>query len=235
MTAPAHSALDAGASVTAEAFGPWNPGIESQLPRELLALSTLFRPENVRTSLADALELNDLTGLDLFDLVAFRPERLALHELLVRVTADLSVPERLARRGPRHQFPRDGQHAARESRRVADARSDRDVRPAARATCIHHRRRTRDANPEPASDPVGQDPQQGGWLRRMLRPAHRDSRRRRRADKPRPIPGDAIAAWRTRRRPRPAKTGCASPRAARWPGSSVRSWAGTATCGDRGN
>ena len=92
MTAPARSALDVGASVTAEAFGPWNPGIESQLPRELLALSTLFRPENVRTGLADVLELSDLTGLDLFDLVAFRPERLALHELLVRVTADLSVP-----------------------------------------------------------------------------------------------------------------------------------------------
>src|SRR6185369_17119002 len=90
--APARSALDVGASFTAEAFGPWNPGIESQLPRELLALSTLLRLENVRTRLADALELSDLTGLDLFDLVAFRPERLALHELLVRVTADLSVP-----------------------------------------------------------------------------------------------------------------------------------------------
>lgn len=75
-----------------EAFGPWNPGIAAQLPRELLPLSTMFRPENARTRLADAEELHDLTGLDLFDLVAFRPERLALHELLIRVTADVSVP-----------------------------------------------------------------------------------------------------------------------------------------------
>jgi hypothetical protein len=75
-----------------EGFGPWNPGIESQLPRQLLPLSTMFRPENVRTTVAQAEELHDLTGIEFFDLVAFRPERLALHEMLVRVTADLSVP-----------------------------------------------------------------------------------------------------------------------------------------------
>ena len=75
-----------------EGFGPWNPGIESQLPRQFLPLSTMFRPENVRTTVAQAEELHDLTGIELFDLVAFRPERLALHEMLVRVTADLSVP-----------------------------------------------------------------------------------------------------------------------------------------------
>ena len=37
--------------------------------------------------------LHDLTGLPIAELVAFRPERLALHELLVRVTADVSVPD----------------------------------------------------------------------------------------------------------------------------------------------
>lgn len=77
-------------------FGPWNPGIESSLPRRLLPLSTLFRPENVYTRVDDAFELHDFTGLALEDLVVFRPERLVLHELLVRVTADLSVPD-----GPR--------------------------------------------------------------------------------------------------------------------------------------
>jgi hypothetical protein len=92
VTAPADAAPDPGASTAADAFGPWNPGIESQLPRNLLPLATLFRPENVRTSLATALELKDFTGLDIYDLVAIRPERLALHELLIRVTADLSVP-----------------------------------------------------------------------------------------------------------------------------------------------
>jgi hypothetical protein len=76
----------------ASSFGPWNPGLQSQIPRELLPLSTMFRPENVSTRIDDVLELHDLTGLEVAELVAFRPERLALHELLVRVTADLHVP-----------------------------------------------------------------------------------------------------------------------------------------------
>ena len=76
-----------------ETFGPWHPGIESEVPGHLLHLSTIFRPENVFTSVAQAAELHDLTGLDSSELVAFRPGRLALHEVLIRVTADLSVPD----------------------------------------------------------------------------------------------------------------------------------------------
>jgi hypothetical protein len=75
------------------AEGPWNPGIRSTLTRELLARSTIFRPENVRTDLTRAMDLRDVTGLPLEDLVIFRPERLALHELLVRVAADYEVPD----------------------------------------------------------------------------------------------------------------------------------------------
>ncbi len=73
--------------------GPWNPGIESRLPRSLLARVTLYRPENALTPLARAEELADFSGLELEEVVALRPERLALHELLVRVTAELSVPD----------------------------------------------------------------------------------------------------------------------------------------------
>jgi len=73
--------------------GPWNPGLESRIPRQLLSLATIFRPENVFTDLARAEELSDLTGLEFTEIVAFRPERLALHELLIRVTADFSVPD----------------------------------------------------------------------------------------------------------------------------------------------
>lgn len=73
-------------------YGPWNPGIESALPARLLPCSTLFRQENVFTSAALAAELRDLTGLPFEDLVVFRPERLILHELLVRITADIAVP-----------------------------------------------------------------------------------------------------------------------------------------------
>jgi hypothetical protein len=78
---------------TASRFGPWNPGLESQVPARLRHLCTIFRPENVVTSVAEAAELCDLTGLAFSELVLFRPERLALHELLIRVTGDLSVPD----------------------------------------------------------------------------------------------------------------------------------------------
>jgi hypothetical protein len=73
--------------------GPWNPGVLSQVPKELRSLCTIFRPENVGTRVADAEELRGLTGFGLSELVAFRPQRLALHELLIRVTADFAVPD----------------------------------------------------------------------------------------------------------------------------------------------
>jgi hypothetical protein len=74
-------------------FGPWNPGIQSQIPAHLRHYCTIFRPENVFTSLADAEEMRDLTGLEFTELVTFQPRRLALHEVLIRVTSDLSVPD----------------------------------------------------------------------------------------------------------------------------------------------
>jgi hypothetical protein len=73
--------------------GPWNPGLQSQVPKDWRSLATIFRPENVSTSLAAAEELRSLTGLALSELVVFRPQRLALHELLIRVTADFVVPD----------------------------------------------------------------------------------------------------------------------------------------------
>jgi hypothetical protein len=81
------------AHASVEQSGPWNPGIASQLPPELRPLCTIFRPENVFTSVEGAMELQPLTGFSLGELVAFRPERLALHEVLIRVTADFSVPD----------------------------------------------------------------------------------------------------------------------------------------------
>jgi|SRR5271165_2887458 len=73
--------------------GPWNPGIGSELTRELLALSTVFRGENILNDLKQATELGDITGLPLEELAIFRPERLALHEVLVQVTANFEVPD----------------------------------------------------------------------------------------------------------------------------------------------
>jgi hypothetical protein len=73
-------------------FGPWNPGLGPELPRHLLPLSTIFRAENSFTSVELAHERREFTGLELQELVVFRPQRLILHELLIRITADVSVP-----------------------------------------------------------------------------------------------------------------------------------------------
>jgi len=77
----------------AASYSAWYPGLESDLPREYLPLATVFRAENVSTSVAKAYELSDYCGLPAHELVAFRPERLLVHELLVRVTSSLAVPD----------------------------------------------------------------------------------------------------------------------------------------------
>jgi len=59
--------------------GPWNPGVLSQIPRDLRSLCTIFRPENAFTGVAAAEEMHGLTGFALSELVVFRPQRLALH------------------------------------------------------------------------------------------------------------------------------------------------------------
>ena len=74
-------------------FDAWHPGIESQVPDRLLHLSTLFRPDASFTTAEKGRELRDFTWLGYRELVGLRPERLALHELLIRVTADVSVPD----------------------------------------------------------------------------------------------------------------------------------------------
>jgi hypothetical protein len=75
------------------ACGPWNPGIRSQVPAAFLPLASIFRPENVLTSVEEAYERSAFTGLEPEDHVIFRPERLAVHEVLIRVTGDISVPD----------------------------------------------------------------------------------------------------------------------------------------------
>ena len=71
----------------------WNPGLQSQLPREYLPLSTILRVENVSTTAAKAYELNDFCGLPIEELVAFRVERLIVHELLIHVMSGIAVPD----------------------------------------------------------------------------------------------------------------------------------------------
>jgi len=74
-------------------YGPWNPGVESTLPSEFLPLSTVLSSTNVSSSIDDLHELDGFCGLSVERLSTFKPERLALHEVLIRVMADLSVPD----------------------------------------------------------------------------------------------------------------------------------------------
>jgi hypothetical protein len=85
--------LDDAPDAAARPLGPWNPGVTSYIPRRLLPLATLFRPENSFTDVAEASEISAFTGLEPGEVVRFRPQRLLLQELLVRITADLSVPD----------------------------------------------------------------------------------------------------------------------------------------------
>jgi hypothetical protein len=102
----------------AAAYGAWNPGLESELPREYVPLATIFRAENVSTSAAKAYELRGYCGLPAHELVAFRPERLIVHELLIRVTSSVAVPD-----GP------DYEDLGRNFRRIAFTILDKYVPP----------------------------------------------------------------------------------------------------------
>jgi hypothetical protein len=75
------------------ASGPWNPGIESTLPAAFLPLATVFSPANVSGSIAELREIHGFCRLPLERLSVLKPGRLALHEVLIRVMADLSVAD----------------------------------------------------------------------------------------------------------------------------------------------
>lgn len=71
----------------------WNPGLESDIPPAYRKLETIYDLENVTTRFEDVSEISTQTGMNPQELVVFKPERLVLHELIVRVTADILVLE----------------------------------------------------------------------------------------------------------------------------------------------
>lgn len=77
----------------------WNPGITSVIPGRLRPAITLYRPENADLGYKEVKESSDFCGLKPFELASLKTERLLIHELLVRVTADLSVPD-----GPDYEY-----------------------------------------------------------------------------------------------------------------------------------
>ena len=86
-------------SLSDNEYHAWNPGLSSNLPTRLLPLITLFRPENSDVGYQQAKEAADFSGLAVEQLCALKLERLVAHEVLIRVTADLSVPD-----GPSYEY-----------------------------------------------------------------------------------------------------------------------------------
>ncbi len=74
-------------------YSAWNPGIETQIPDELRELETIYHPANVSSSIDEVNQLALETGLSPEELVVFKPDRLALHELIVRINADIVILE----------------------------------------------------------------------------------------------------------------------------------------------
>jgi hypothetical protein len=150
----------------------------------------------VRTDLATAVELADLTGLDISDLVAFRPERLVLHELLVRVTADFSVPSgsRVEDLGINFREMVDALLARHFAARMPEVIAAYDAWRAGIASVIASELSTWIDPPAPANV-EGTFRRSAGWFRRLLGSAPAATRP--------PVPAlpaagteAAIAAWR---------------------------------------
>jgi hypothetical protein len=74
-------------------YSAWNPGIETQIPDHLRELETIYDLENVSSSIDEVNQQSLEIGLSPEELVVFKPHRLALHELIVRITADIVILE----------------------------------------------------------------------------------------------------------------------------------------------
>lgn len=76
-----------------EGLGPWNPGINSLLPRRYYPLATLLSASNSEVPLSEVEELAVHAGLDLHAISRLKPERLLLHEVLIRVMTELTIAD----------------------------------------------------------------------------------------------------------------------------------------------
>jgi len=79
--------------VDSDKWNAWNPGVRPGIPPEFRALESIARSESVFGSVDDIAEVSRVTGLPQEEVTPFRPRRLALHELIIRVTADIAVAE----------------------------------------------------------------------------------------------------------------------------------------------
>lgn len=73
----------------------WNPGINSNIPGELLPLVSLYDEKNSKVSYHQAHKDSEFCGLRPLELADLSVHRLALHEVMVRVNANLHVKDGL--------------------------------------------------------------------------------------------------------------------------------------------
>ncbi len=73
--------------------GPWNPGLSSTIKPHLMPRVTIYDPANGLVPWDKARDLAEATGLRPQELATFRPERLLLHHVMIRVTAETHVPD----------------------------------------------------------------------------------------------------------------------------------------------
>jgi hypothetical protein len=85
--------IDSSDPLTSNQYSAWSPGIETEIPDQYRLLETIYDSKNVSSNIDEINALAQETGLSPEELVVFRPDRLVLHELIVRVTADIVVLE----------------------------------------------------------------------------------------------------------------------------------------------
>jgi thymidylate kinase len=76
-----------------EGYTAWNPGVRPRIPHEYRNLESIFQPECAFGTVDEAAEFASITGLSSEELTEVKAERLALHELIIRVTAHVAIPE----------------------------------------------------------------------------------------------------------------------------------------------
>jgi hypothetical protein len=79
--------------MTSFEYSAWNPGIETEIPEDYKNQETVYLPDNTTTAFDEILELAQMTGLSHEELIQFHPERLLLHEVIIRITAEIAIVE----------------------------------------------------------------------------------------------------------------------------------------------
>lgn len=79
--------------MTSPEYSAWSPGIESDIPAVYKNQETIYLADNVGAGHDEISELAQITGLSHEELILFHPERLVLHEVIIRITAEIAFIE----------------------------------------------------------------------------------------------------------------------------------------------